>query len=581
MCMDKFTSFVNSTIFSINESGTGSDTSESDSSESDIEMPNLSIEAFVEGSSFSEYVERFEAYLMLNRVTSDTQKTVHFVGACGAYLYSKVSSACNPRKPIEVPFSELKQLLKAVLCPQHLEVVERAKFYSRNQRLGENAASFALALRNTAQTCNFGDSLRDQLRDRFVMGLREDATRRMIIQANPNTLEDALAAAQTNEISEEVTRVSQTSQSSINRFQGQRQFPSRHTGFPQNRNMTQRRTKSFERCRRCDRRYHNGECPAKFWKCFTCGKIGHISRCCPDKDNFREGKCDEESDESIVEGTHGRLGKFYLTRKLHIVTEPPLFVCVNINGFDFKCEVDCGAATGVMSSTVYKKCFKHCPLYVVSDKVFTLANDVKCELLGAMNVVLNSVFKSQILIIESLSESPPLIGRTWLSMLFPNWRSYFTQDLSYSVPLNKNQSVFNRLDMSESKEVLVNEIKTQFKDVFESKTTPIRNFSVNLKLKDEVKPEYRKASVVPYSLRETVTSQLQEMARKGIIEKVDFSNWASQIVLAKKKDGQIRICCNYKPTLNPNLEDNHFPIPNVDDILFSLNGNKCQNCHLN
>lgn len=74
-------------------------------------------------------------------------------------------------------------------------------------------------------------------------------------------------------------------------------------------------------------------------------------------------------------------------------------------------------------------------------------------------------------------------------------------------------------------------------------------------------------------MRGEVETQIEHMLSRGIIERVKFSDWASQVVLAKKKDGKIRLCCNYKNTLNPNLEKHEYPIPNVDDILFTLNGN--------
>lgn len=190
--MDRISALFNKSILVVSES---SEESSSDSSDSGVKnMPNVcNFEAFVEGSSYKEYMDRFEAYLLLNRIISDSQKTIHFIGACGSFMYSKVSSACIPCKPVDIPFSELKVLLKDALYPKHLEVVERAKFYSRRQKLGENAAAFALALRALSQTCNFGDSLNEQLRDRFVMGLSDNLLRRSIIQANPTSLEDALA----------------------------------------------------------------------------------------------------------------------------------------------------------------------------------------------------------------------------------------------------------------------------------------------------------------------------------------------------------------------------------------------------
>lgn len=93
-------------------------------------------------------------------------------------------------------------------------------------------------------------------------------------------------------------------------------------------------------------------------------------------------------------------------------------------------------------------------------------------------------------------------------------------------------------------------------------------------MKDNAIPQFRKPSVVPYALCDAVTSQIREWEQKGIVKKLDFCDWASQLVIVPKKDGGIRMCCNFKPTLNPYLERNDYPIPNMDDILHRLSDNR-------
>lgn len=99
-------------IASINLSDSDTESINSSSSE-EMRVPNF--ESFIEGTSFSEYIERFEAVMLLHDV-EETDKTMHLISGCGAFLYSKMCSATNPRKPIDVPFEELVQLLKTALC---------------------------------------------------------------------------------------------------------------------------------------------------------------------------------------------------------------------------------------------------------------------------------------------------------------------------------------------------------------------------------------------------------------------------------------------------------------------------------
>ena len=54
-----------------------------------------------------------------------------------------------------------------------------------------------------------------------------------------------------------------------------------------------------------------------------------------------------------------------------------------------------------------------------------------------------------------------------------------------------------------------------------------------------------------YFLREKVDKELQRLQDQGIISPVTFSDWAAPIVPVLKTDGNVRICGDYKVTVNP------------------------------
>ncbi|GFX09779.1 uncharacterized protein K02A2.6 [Trichonephila clavipes] len=78
--------------------------------------------------------------------------------------------------------------------------------------------------------------------------------------------------------------------------------------------------------------------------------------------------------------------------------------------------------------------------------------------------------------------------------------------------------------------------------------------------------------------RKTIENEIDRLEKEGIIEKVDSSEWATPVVPVVKSDGSIRLCVDYSVTLNPNLIVPQHPLPRLDEIFGSLNGeNNLQN----
>ena len=53
-----------------------------------------------------------------------------------------------------------------------------------------------------------------------------------------------------------------------------------------------------------------------------------------------------------------------------------------------------------------------------------------------------------------------------------------------------------------------------------------------------------------------------------------FSDWAAPIVPVLKKDGSVRICGDYRLTVNQAAKLETYPLPKIDDLLTSLAGGK-------
>ena len=65
-----------------------------------------------------------------------------------------------------------------------------------------------------------------------------------------------------------------------------------------------------------------------------------------------------------------------------------------------------------------------------------------------------------------------------------------------------------------------------------------------------VKPCFYRARTVPHALKVKVEQALQQLIDQKVIESITMSYWAAPIVPVLKPDGSIKICGNYKVTIN-------------------------------
>ena len=100
----------------------------------------------------------------------------------------------------------------------------------------------------------------------------------------------------------------------------------------------------------------------------------------------------------------------------------------------------------------------------------------------------------------------------------------------------------------------------------------LRDVKVKLVIPEDVPGRFFKPLPVPYAIRGAIERDLERLEILGVIEKTNYSNWAAHIVAVPKPDGTVRICGNYKITLNPVLQVDQYPIPKGDDLFATLSG---------
>ena len=108
-------------------------------------------------------------------------------------------------------------------------------------------------------------------------------------------------------------------------------------------------------------------------------------------------------------------------------------------------------------------------------------------------------------------------------------------------------------------------------EIFEPGLGLAKGIEACLVLKDDAKPVMLKARTIPYALKEKVEKQLDAMQEAGILTKIDDCEWGTPVVPVKKGDS-VRICGDYKSTLNKCLSTRQYPIPSVEECFNTVAG---------
>ena len=94
---------------------------------------------------------------------------------------------------------------------------------------------------------------------------------------------------------------------------------------------------------------------------------------------------------------------------------------------------------------------------------------------------------------------------------------------------------------------------------------------MKIKLKDDT-PVQKNYNGIPRPLYGEIKSYIEDLLNKRWIIESD-SEYSSPVVAVRKKDGTLRLCCDYRLLNNKTVPDKH-PLPRVQDTLDSLGGNE-------
>ena len=226
-------------------------------------------------------------------------------------------------------------------------------------------------------------------------------------------------------------------------------------------------------------------------------------------------------------------------------------VRLQINGKHTQMELDTGAAVSVMAEQDWNQLFTGTQLDPYMGGPLRGYSGQQLEVKGQKEVKVQYGEQklSLPLVVIGGHKRPALLGRDWLSSLKLDWAQL------HSLQVDP-----------------VQQLLTKYSKIFQKGVGTIAGYQADVKLKEGTKPIFKKCRSVAYALQPILDAELQRLQEEGIIEPVQASAWATPLVVVPKANGRIRVCGDYKVTVNRRLETKIYPLPTMDDIFARLAG---------
>lgn len=235
---------------------------------------------------------------------------------------------------------------------------------------------------------------------------------------------------------------------------------------------------------------------------------------------------------------------------IDIVTQgnKPYYIKVKVDDTWLELEIDTGSRISAINKDCYDKLFKNKEI-CKDNLILRSYSGAQIDSLGyiSVRVQLQSMVVDHLRLYIIPGGNRPLLGRDWLRAL----------EISQ---ININELI--------EEDRFVSSLRKEFPEVF-SEELGTCNRKLQLQLTDE-SGVYVRARPVPLALRERVERELERLERDGTIYRVDHSDFGTPIVPVIKSNGDIRICGDYKITINPKLKRDFYPLPRIEELFTNL-----------
>ncbi|XP_049522394.1 uncharacterized protein K02A2.6-like [Dermacentor silvarum] len=147
-------------------------------------------------------------------------------------------------------------------------------------------------------------------------------------------------------------------------------------------------------------------------------------------------------------------------------------------------------------------------------------------------------------------------------------QSLCDHDLSQALN-NEGAAVFSMSSVKEQEQNL-QAILCEKEDVFLPELGRFKFPPAHLYMKEDAVPKFFKARSLPYTMREKVSNEHDRLGESETLSPVAHSEWATPIVPVMKKGGTVRLCGDYKLTVNISCVTEQYLLPVINYLFVAL-----------
>ena len=504
---------------------------------------------------WTSYVKQLRQYFAANDIAAAAKQRAILLSSCGAAMYRQIKDVLSPNAPAEVAFDALVTAMTTHFQPPPSEIMQHYRFNTRVRRPHESVSAYLAQLKQLAEHCKYGDTLQQMLRDRLVCGIAEQRWQKRLLSEEWLTYNKAMKILLSLESADQEVKDMHAAEPKLAVHQVRRQR-GRHQGQRSPHGQPSTRSVKFS-CYRCGSSEHKpAECPFKEAECHFCHRTGHIAKVCQSKLKQRSAfKAPTKTTNAVSETDQPNTNEYEMYH-LHAKKSRPFIVELSVSGSVLEMEMDTGATRSIISKTTYEElwCTDEAPLLQPSQARLKTYTGEEINVAGGIKVEV--VYQNQKAILPLLvveGEGPSLLGREWLQHIRFDWSC---------------------VNSASKADAAAQEVRDRHPDLFEEELGELKGTTAKIYIDSDARPRFCYARQVPYALKEKVDTEIERLVNAGILEPIQFSEWATPVVPVLKHDGTIRLCGDYKLTVNQVAKTDTYPLPRIEYLFSSLTGGR-------